>query len=203
MPITIDYGSLDSLIAYYDQFNSEERNGKHTSIGWYSVTPMDDLVVLFDWLNQAGCFDGPPGIIVDAGGGDGRIAALATLYRQRAYSIEGDLVIHGRAQQRLGFLYKWRILERKNGTPTADAILGDFTREEVYTRNGIDPTQVDIVFNTGQNEDGFVQLFHKVAASYYLVLMHPDASRVEPPLTRNVKCRLFSRDFSDYHMLKK
>ncbi|MBI5002809.1 hypothetical protein HZC31_05455 [Candidatus Woesearchaeota archaeon] len=170
--MALDKQRIDALVRYYDQFHKEERQPKRTSIGYYRPTNLRDVRTVFDILYHQRDLR-PMDIFADAGGGDGRVAALASLYGARACSIEGDRAMYATAIKRRGELIAQGILDQSENNNGPWLVEGDFLDPATYLQQlHITPHAVDIFFNAGDNEQGLARLIKSYGKEFAnLILM--------------------------------
>ncbi len=176
----IDQQRIDELIRFYTRFSDEERRHKATTIGCYRPTRIDLLKEIFERLYDDGFFQ-PHDIFVDAGGGDGRVAALGALYYMKTYSIEGDFRIHTLAEKRVQKLQRDGILT--NNLPHPILHHGNFLERETYVRLHLYPKSIDIFFNAGDNEAALARFSRQETKNdAYVLLMQSDGTVIEREL---------------------
>lgn len=202
--MSIDRQRIDALVRYFDQFYQEEHRPKRTSIGYYRPTNLHDVRTLFDKLDEEG-FLQQLDIFADAGGGDGRIAALASLYEARAYSIEGDKALHTLATRRIGELAAQGILEPLENNNGPWLVEGDFLDPQTYIQQlHVTPRAIDVFFNAGDNEQGLSRFIKKHGKDYsHLILMQSSGALVDPHMAfactyRDAQNRYLARIYADH-----
>lgn len=150
----VDQRRIDELVRFYTRFSAEERTSKATTIGNYRPTRIDVLKELFEKAFNDYHLQ-PHFTLVDAGGGDGRVAALGALYDLRTYSIEGDLQTHALAEKRIAKLQREGILPYPLQYPYPVLAYGNVLELPTYVKLRLRPHAVDIFFATGDNEAAF------------------------------------------------
>ena len=153
---------INNLLHHYDKYFAELGRPRHTSIGMYQPTNLRDVRIVFDQLHAEGFLE-PLDVLIDAGGGDGRVAALASLYDTIAYSMEGDRQIHALAEQRVENARTQGILSKEwDADNNLHLGYGDFLETRVYGKLfGCDFDDFLIFFNAGDNELPLAQLLNK------------------------------------------
>ncbi len=175
----MDNEKIEDLVHYYDQFHTEMGRPKRTSIGCYQPTDLHDVKTLFDQLIADQFLDARD-VFVDTGGGDGRIAALASLYGVHAISIEADSRMHQKATRRVAALEAYGILPYAKGRTNLFCVQGNFLETKTYTRGlSISPRLVDIVFNANSNEAALSQFISQhMKNEVYVVVMQSFGERI-------------------------
>ncbi len=168
----------DDLLRHYDPYFAELGRPRHTSIGTYHPTDLRVVKILFDQLEREGFFE-PFDVFLDAGGGDARVAALASLYSTTSYSVEGDVRIHEHAVKRVQNARAQGILPGESSLRLRNA---DFLDMRIYGRivdHEFD--EITIFFNGGDNEEGLARMLARSSGrkGQYLILMQSAGSRVD------------------------
>ncbi len=178
----VDQQRIDEIVRFYTRFSDEERRQKATSIGCYRPTRMDYLKDLFHILSEEG-FLQYGDVFLDAGGGDGRVAALGAAYNMRTYSIEGDRHIHALAERRIGKLREEGILPAVSELPYPILACGDFLDIKTYVRLPLRPSVIDTIFNGGDNELAVARFMKQhTRQGTYMLLMQSDGAAAEREL---------------------
>ena len=119
---------------------------RKTSAGIWVPSPISVIVEVVSSLREIGLLGSAAasGAVVDAGMGDGRVAAvLAWLEPSRpVYGIERDAVLYSRARQNLR-----RVRRMAPGGPEAHPVEGDYCDVATYASCGLDLRQVGVVIN--------------------------------------------------------
>lgn len=197
----IDQQRIDEIVRFYSRFSDEERRHKATSIGCYRPTRIDYLKELFHKLYGEGFLE-PADIFLDAGGGDGRVAALGAAYNMHTYSIEGDLNTHALAERRVTKLRHEGVLPDVKKLRYPVLSCGNFLDIATYVRLQLRPTTLDIVFNGGDNEHALAHFMKKnTRQGAYIIIMQSDGCAIERELRhaetyRDDTGRLMGRIFS-------
>lgn len=173
---------IDELVRYYGHFSSELGRPKRTSIGIYHPTLLDDVRTLFDKLHADGSLE-PFDVFLDAGSGDGRIVALASLYDVHAYGIEGDVKIHTLAEQRVENAKKEGILPAQYPKKhTLSLGYGDFLDIHCYQRAiKIKSDTIEIFFNANDNCLSLAKMLEQIKnkKTRYLIVMQNSGLGIE------------------------
>ncbi|MBI5002228.1 hypothetical protein HZC31_02490 [Candidatus Woesearchaeota archaeon] len=170
----IDQRRIDDIVRFYNRFSDEERRHRATSIGCYRPTRIDYLKDLFHVLSEEG-FLQYGDVFLDAGGGDGRVAALGAAYNMRTYSVEGDRRIHALAEKRIGKLREEGLLPVVNESPYPILAYGDFLDMRTYVQLRLRPSIIDTVFNGGDNELAVARFMRQhTRQGTYMLLMQSD-----------------------------
>ena len=115
---------------------------RRTSAGIWVPSPLPVIEQVVTLLRELGLLGGaaPPGAVVDAGMGDGRVAAVVARLEpsRRVYGIECDPVLHARAVDNL---------RRAGLRAGVRAIAGDYCDPAAYASCGLDPREVGLVVN--------------------------------------------------------
>ena|SRR3989338_7884772 len=178
----VDQQRIDEIVRFYTRFSDEERRHKATSIGCYRPTRIDYLKDLFHILSEEGFL--PYGdVFLDAGGGDGRVAALGAAYNMRTYSIEGDRHTHALAEKRIGKLRAEGILSPVSESPYPILAHGNFLDIKTYVRLLLRPSVIDTIFNGGDNELAVARFMKQhTKQGTYMLLMQSDGVAAEREL---------------------
>ena len=178
----IDQRRIDDIVRFYTRFSDEERQHKATSIGCYRPTRMDYLKDLFHILSEEG-FLQYGDVFLDAGGGDGRVAALGAAYNMRTYSIEGDRRIHALAEKRIAKLREEGILPPVSRSEHPILAYGNFLDIRTYVRLQLRPSIIDTVFNGGDNELAVARFMRQhTGQGTYMLLKQSDGIAAEREL---------------------
>lgn len=115
---------------------------RRTSAGIWAPSPLPVIVQVVTLLRELGLLGrgAPPGAVVDAGMGDGRVAALIARLEpsRRVCGIECDPVLHARAVENL----------RRVGVHAGvRAVAGDYCDPAAYASCGLDLREVGVVVN--------------------------------------------------------
>lgn len=171
---------IDDIVRFYSRFSDEERKQERTAFGYYQATNMELLREFFQFLWKKGIVESTDHLVV-AGGGDGRIAALAALYCAYVYSIEGDPHIHQKAEERIGELFDQRVFTSHR---LISLVRSDFLWKETYTRTQIPLKSIDHVFNSGDNDKNLARFMRaEMPQQTHLLLMRSTGERVNNTLT--------------------
>ena len=178
----VDQQRIDDIVRFYTRFSDEERRHRATSIGCYRPTRMDYLKDLFHVLSEEG-FLQYGDVFLDAGGGDGRVAALGAAYNMRTYSIEGDRHTHALAEKRIGKLRAEGILPSVDRSEYPILACGDFLDIKTYVRLQLRPSVIDTIFNGGDNELAVTRFMRQhTRQGTYMLLMQSDGVAAEREL---------------------
>ncbi len=118
---------------------------RKTSAGIWVPSPISVIVELVSALKEIGVLGpGAAGAVVDAGMGDGRVAAvIAALEPSRpVFGIERDAVLCSRARQNLQ-----RVRRIARGRPEVHPVEGDYCDVATYASCGLDLQAVGAVLN--------------------------------------------------------
>ena len=175
---------MQRVIDYYNKFEGETSRQKITSAGCYRPTSIYNVVELFRRIE--GGFDlSSCNTLVDAGGGDGRVAVVASLYGVRAISIESDKQTHKLAEERVGFLRNSGVFRTMHEQKNPLLILGDFLDTRTYQRSGINLADITHMFNAGDNERRVARFMNEyIRHSTYLILAQSNGELIENKLRR-------------------
>ena len=120
---------------------------------------------------------------LDAGGGDGRVAALGAAYNMRTYSIEGDRHIHALAEKRIAKLRAEGILPPVDRSEYPILAYGNFLDIRTYVRLQLRPSIIDTVFNGGDNELAVARFMRQhTRQGTYMLLTQSDGIAAEREL---------------------
>ncbi len=157
MPI----GKLEAIFERSERALAHGVPIRKTSVGIWVPSPISMIVDVVSSLREIGLL-GPAaagGAVVDAGMGDGRVAAVVALLEpsQAVYGIEQDPVLFSQAEQNLR-----RALRSARGRPRVHPVEGDYCDVATYASCGLDLQDVGVVVNypDGNQE----RLAHFIAA---------------------------------------
>ena len=181
----MDKQKIDDVVRYYDRFYNEVGRPKRTSIGCYNATNLRDAQILFDHLYKEQFLD-PRDVCVDAGGGDGRIAALLSVYGVNAVSIEADAKMHKLAEKRIQELHSIGVLPYAPKRANLQCIEGNFLDTEMYTQKlHLSARLINIVFNACTNEAATARFVkQQMRNETYLITMQSNGAQAEQILRR-------------------
>ena len=132
---------------------------RKTQVGIWVPSPVSVTAAAAELLDDMGVL-ADADVIVDAGSGDGRVAAVLALLRPSAqvYGIEADPIFHAQAVENLAEL------ERRGLPPhRVHLVEGDYCEPRTYTKAGIEPSEVTLFLNY---PDGHHEALARFIAEY-------------------------------------
>ena len=139
-------GRLEAIFQWSERALAHGVPIRKTSAGIWVPSPISMIVDVVSALRELGLL-GPAaagGAVVDAGMGDGRVAAVVALHEPShpVYGIERDPVLCARAEQNLR-----RALRTSRGSPRVHPVEGDYCDVATYASCGLDLQAVGVVIN--------------------------------------------------------
>ncbi len=154
----MSFGRLEAIFQRSEQALAQGVPIRKTSAGIWVPSPIAMIVDVVSVLRELGLL-GPAaagGAVVDAGMGDGRVAAVVALLEPShpVYGIEHDPVLYARARQNLR-----RALRMSRASPRVHPIEGDYCDVATYASCGLDPRDVRLVLNYPDGNQGRLARF--------------------------------------------
>ena len=139
-------GRLEAIFQWSERALAHGVPIRKTSAGIWVPSPISMIVDAVSALRELGLL-GPAAAgraVVDAGMGDGRVAAVVALLEPShpVYGIERDPVLCARAEQNLR-----RALRTSRGSPRVHPVEGDYCDVATYASCGLDLQAVGVVIN--------------------------------------------------------
>ena len=172
---------------------------RKTATGIWAPSSIPQIMVVARRLHEIGVLGAgaPPGPVVDAGSGDGRVpAVLASLEPQRpAYGIESDTALVAQAAENL------RALRRVAGSGAVRLVAGDYCDVATYAACGIDLDAPLVVLNYPDgNQRPLAQFLARHAPSAALCLFTHDHEIDVDDLPLSHRCDLPAEAGPDWRL---
>lgn len=185
---------FNKLKAYYQHLERKARirippkpYQRRTAVGDFLISDLDRIFAGFQHLREQGTID-PTKPFLDAGSGDGRILALASLFGMKCFGIEYDARLAAQTKGHLANLREQGVLD-EDRMPVV--VQGDFGKTETYKALGKGLSAFGFVYHYVSNEKLIAKMISRYAkpGMYFLLYTGSSAQRTFDTLQHKKKIR--------------